>query len=80
MLRVGGNGVSIALEIWKISASGLVQILQQEPPGLTVGHVHLRDGATALGVLAEPYLVEGQTDITDFGGWRAYLRHLEKDQ
>jgi hypothetical protein len=26
-----------------------------------------------LGVLGEPALVEGQREITDYGGWRSYV-------
>jgi hypothetical protein len=42
-------------------------------PGLTVGRVRLADRRDVFGVLAEPHLVDGQPEITAFGGWRAYL-------
>jgi len=34
-----------------------------------------RDGApiATLGILGEPALCEGQREITEYGGWRAYL-------
>jgi hypothetical protein len=73
MLRSPEGGRAIAVELWDLRAAGLVRILEGEPPGLTVGWVRLADGRDVLGVLAEPYLVEGQPDITAFGGWRAYL-------
>jgi hypothetical protein len=73
MLRASQGGAAIGLELWDVAASGLVQILNQEPPGLTIGQVALADGAGVLGVLAEPYAVEGQREITSFGGWRAYI-------
>ena len=44
-----------------------------EPPGLAVGKVLLRDGSVVLGVIGEPFLCEGQHEITSFGGWRAYM-------
>ncbi len=72
MLRVVEGGCAIALELWDISAEGLVSILQNEPAGLTVGKVELDDGSTVPGVLAEPYIVEGCLEISEFGGWRAY--------
>ena len=31
------------------------------------------DGSIVLGVLGEPFLCEGQREITAFGGWRAYI-------
>jgi len=72
MLRVSEGGQAIALEIWAVPPDGLIQILQQEPPGLCIGRVHLSDGQEVLGVLGEPYLCEGQPEITAWGGWRAY--------
>jgi gamma-glutamylcyclotransferase (GGCT)/AIG2-like uncharacterized protein YtfP len=74
MLRVtDGTGVKVAVEVWSVPTAGLAQILLNEPPGLCVGKVRLEDGSIVLGVLGEPALVEGHREITDFGGWRAYL-------
>jgi hypothetical protein len=44
-----------------------------EPPGLSIGKVRLADGEETLGVLGEPVLCEGQREITEYGGWRAYV-------
>ena len=76
MLRVSTGGAAIALELWDVPPAGLVQILSSEPPGLSVGRVTLADMRDVLGVLAEPYLIEGQREITALGGWRAYLATL----
>ncbi len=73
MLRVAEGGVSVALEVWSVPVAGLAIILLQEPPGLCIGKVKLVDGEEVLGVLGEPILCEGQTEITELGGWRAYL-------
>jgi hypothetical protein len=35
--------------------------------------VVLKDGSIVLGVLGEPFLCEGQREITAFGGWRGYI-------
>ena len=72
MLRVREGGRALWLELWELDAAGLVQILDGEPPGLTVGRVLLADERSVLGVLAEPFAVEAQLEITAFGGWRAY--------
>lgn len=72
MMRVAEGGRAIAVEIWWVPAAGLGVILSQEPPGLAIGKVTLADGSTVLGVIGEPLTVEGQRDITEFGGWRAY--------
>ena len=74
MVRVtDGTGVQVALEVWSVPAAGLASILLNEPPGLSIGKVKLEDGSTVLGVLGEPALVEGQKEITRYGGWRAYI-------
>jgi hypothetical protein len=72
MVRVSQGGVAVALEVWQVPPAGLVQVLLQEPPGLTIGKVTLATGETVLGVLGEPVLCEGQREISAFGGWRAY--------
>ena len=74
MVRVtDGSGVKVAVEVWSVPAAGLAGILLNEPPGLSIGKVRLEDGSTVLGVLGEPALVEGQREITAYGGWRAYI-------
>ena len=72
MVRVSNGGVSVAVEVWSVPAAGVATVLLQEPPGLSVGKVTLSDGSEVLGVLGEPILCEGQKEITQFGGWRAY--------
>jgi hypothetical protein len=73
MVRVAGGGVAVA-EVWAVPPEGLAKILLREPPGLCIGKVTLADDEEVLGVLGEPLLVEGQREITFFGGWRAYMR------
>jgi hypothetical protein len=72
MQRMSSGGVRVALELWAVPLAGLAAILQNEPPGLAIGKVVLKDGSVVLGVLGEPFLCEGQREITAFGGWRAY--------
>jgi gamma-glutamylcyclotransferase (GGCT)/AIG2-like uncharacterized protein YtfP len=72
MVRASSGGAAIAVEVWTVPAAGLATILLGEPPGLCVGKVRLADGEEALGVLGEPALCEGQREITEYGGWRAY--------
>lgn len=73
MMRFREGGRAIALEIWELPAVAIATILQQEPPGLCIGFVTLADGETMLGVLGEAYLCEGGVEITQWGGWRAYM-------
>lgn len=73
MLKVKEGGTAIAVEVWAVPASGLATLLMQEPPGLSIGKVRLADGEEVLGVLGEPFLCEGQIEITQYGGWRTYI-------
>ena len=73
MVRTPGEGTSVAVEVWDVPVAGLVNILLAEPPGLAIGKVVLRDGSIVLGVLGEPFLCEGKREITQYGGWRAYI-------
>jgi len=72
MLRVSENGQAIALEIWSVTLDALGKILLSEPAGLCIGKVILSNGREVLGVLGEPFLCEGQKEITEHGGWRNY--------
>ncbi len=73
MIRVQVGGAAIALEVWDVPDAGIVTILNQEPPGLTIGRIQLANGEAVLGVLAEPYICEGMKEITQWGGWRKYI-------
>jgi hypothetical protein len=78
MLRVLTGGYSVAVELWNVPAAGLASILIAEPAGLSIGTVVLSDGREVLGVLGEPWLCANRRDISDFGGWRAYVATLER--
>ena len=76
MLRVSPddpNAVSVDVEVWMIPCAGLTAVLLGEPQGLSIGKVTLTDGETVLGVIAEPELVRGKKEISQYGGWRRYL-------
>ncbi|KAM3102952.1 glutamyl-tRNA amidotransferase [Phormidesmis sp. 146-12] len=80
MLKVSQEGVSVAVEVWAVPVGGLSTLLISEPPGLCIGKVKLSDGEEVLGVLGEPFLCEGEQEITQWGGWRAYIeRDLQHD-
>jgi len=76
MLRVREGGIAIAVEVWAVPAMSLGAILLQEPAGLCIGKVRLSDGEVVLGVLGEPICCENQQEITQWGGWRAYMESL----
>ena len=43
------------------------------PAPLAIGTVTLEDGSQVKGFVAEPRAIDGALDITEFGGWRAYM-------
>jgi gamma-glutamylcyclotransferase (GGCT)/AIG2-like uncharacterized protein YtfP len=75
MIRVAEGGTSVALEIWELPMASFATLLLSEPAGLAIGKVKLHDGSEVLGVLAEPWRVVGQKEITECGGWRQYTGH-----
>ncbi len=80
MMRVAHGGAAIDVEIWAVPAESMSFLLLLEPPGLCIGKVRLDDEEEVLGVLGEPILCEGKREITEWGGWRAYIAHLESQQ
>lgn len=78
MMRVDAGGAAIAVEVWAVPPAGLATILVKEPPGLCIGKVRLDDGGETLGVLGEPALCQGMREITEYGGWRAYVDDLSR--
>jgi allophanate hydrolase len=69
------QGPGIEVEVYAIPANHFGTFVAAIPPPLTIGNVVLQGGETVKCFLAEPFAVEGATDITQFGGWRSYLSH-----
>jgi gamma-glutamylcyclotransferase (GGCT)/AIG2-like uncharacterized protein YtfP len=76
MARAESGGTGIAIELWELSAEGILQLLSGEPEGLCLGKVALADGQVVLGILAEAQILENCQEITRFGGWRNYLKSI----
>ncbi|MEX3964074.1 allophanate hydrolase [Paraburkholderia sp. EG286B] len=71
--RVAENGSGIAVEVWEMPSAELGSFLATVPSPLVLGKVELSDGSWVTGFLCEPYGVLSGTDISEFGGWRAWL-------
>ncbi|KJC43446.1 allophanate hydrolase [Bradyrhizobium sp. LTSP849] len=75
MLRVeAGKGASIELEIWSLSSSAFGKFVNAIPAPMAIGTVKLADGRSVKGFLVEPEVLGEAHDITDYGGWRAYMK------
>jgi allophanate hydrolase len=70
------SGPGIEVEVWAMPEDEAGSFLELIPPPLGVGTVTLADGASVKCFLCEPYAIPAATEITHFGGWRAYLRSL----
>ncbi len=67
------QGQSIEVELWDLPSSQVGSFVAEIPAPLGLGTLELADGRTVKGFICEPYGLEGALDITDYGGWRAFL-------
>jgi allophanate hydrolase len=68
-----GDGAAIALEIYELDMAAFGSFVAEVPPPLAIGTVTLEDGSLVKGFVAEPRAIVNAEDITDLGGWRAYV-------
>ena len=74
LLRVADDGgTAIAVEVWALPPEGFARFVSAIPAPLGIGTLRLADGTRPKGFLCEPEGVVGATDISSFGGWRAYV-------
>jgi allophanate hydrolase len=73
LVRDGDRGTNIALEIYALTPDAFGRFVATVPPPLCIGTVALDDGTSVKGFLCEPRAIVGATEITELGGWRAYL-------
>ncbi|NED09927.1 allophanate hydrolase [Streptomyces sp. SID9124] len=74
LVRVGpGGGAPISGERWTLSPAALGRFLAALPAPMSLGRVELAEGTWVLGFQCDPDSAARGTDITEHGGWRAYL-------
>lgn len=67
------SGRAIACEVYALGEAELGRFVGLVAEPLAIGPVRLADGAVVPGFLATAGALDGAEDITQFGGWRAYL-------
>ncbi len=67
-----GNGVEV--EVWSFAPDAFGRFAAAIPAPLGIGKVTLADGRQISGFLCEDYAIKDAREITDFGGWRRFLR------
>jgi allophanate hydrolase len=76
MVRVGAEtGRSIDLEVWELPIAEFGNFLKDIPSPLTIGMIHLSDGRVVKGFLCEEVAAQDAMNISEFGGWKAYLKN-----
>jgi allophanate hydrolase len=77
LLRVAsGQGSRIAVEVWEMPLAHYGSFVALIPAPLGIGTLALADGSSVQGFVCEAQALLGATDISHFGGWRAYIASL----
>jgi allophanate hydrolase len=72
--RTANNGNAIAVEVWEMPMEHVGSFLALIPPPLGLGNIELVDGSWVTGFICEAYALEQAKDVTEHGGWRAYIQ------
>ncbi|WP_244892349.1 allophanate hydrolase-related protein, partial [Nocardia arizonensis] len=70
-----GLGAPIRGELFLVSRAGLGGFLAGLPAPMALTSIELADGRAVVGFACAFDAARAATDITAFGGWKAYLRH-----
>lgn len=73
LARASEGGGAIELEVWEMDLAAFGSFVSEVPPPLVIGTVELESGESVKGFLCEPFAIGTAKEITDFGGWKAYL-------
>jgi allophanate hydrolase len=68
----GFQGDGIEVEIWALGEAAFGRFVAGLPQPMGIGRVQLADGSEVPGFICEPCATDGATDISHFGGWRAF--------
>jgi allophanate hydrolase len=79
LLRVeAGLGAAIEVEVWALATEAFGGFVANVPPPMSIGTVRLADGSAVKGFLVEPQATIGARDISEYGGWRAFLAEAKQ--
>ncbi len=67
------RGRAIEVELWDLPSAAVGSFVAEIPAPLGLGTLELEDGRHVKGFICEPYGLEDARDITEYGGWRAFL-------
>ena len=79
LIRVANNtGFAIEAEVWNLSPEGAAKLIANIPQPLGIANIQLDDGAILKGFVVEAAGIEGALDISAFGGWRGYMKEINR--
>ncbi|MBU1263411.1 MAG: allophanate hydrolase [Gammaproteobacteria bacterium] len=73
LIQVSDGGAAIACEVWEMPASQFGSFVAGIPAPLGIGKLDLADGSVVNGFICEGIGVADAKDITEYGGWKAWL-------
>jgi allophanate hydrolase len=76
LARTEQGGQAIEVEVWAVPLPAYGSFVASLARPLAIGAVELQDGSHVQGCLCEHHALRGARDISDLGGWRAYLATL----
>ncbi len=71
------EGLGIEVEVWRLSTEAFGRFVAAVPPPLVIGSVTLADGSLVKGFLCESSALVAAREISQYGGWRAWLETRE---
>ena len=78
LVRLGNQeaGSAIEVEVWEIAIAKFGEFVVEIPTPLGIGTTVLENGETVKGFICENWAIADALDISNYGGWRAYLKSL----
>ncbi len=67
------SGRAIIVELWDMPVARFGEFVAEIPAPLGIGNLVLADGRSVKGFICEPWALADALDITEFGGWRAFI-------
>ncbi|WP_106803685.1 allophanate hydrolase [Pseudomonas sp. S5D5] len=67
------SGRAIVVELWDMPIARFGEFVAEIPAPLGIGNLLLADGRSVKGFICEPWALADALDITEFGGWRAFI-------
>lgn len=72
------TGTKIPGELYLLTPESLARFLVSLPAPMSLTQIELADGRSVTGFTSEPAAYARGEDITEYGGWRAYVEHLTR--